>query len=239
VWTVLAHAVFKPLERLRDTIKRQEREAFFGKLAAGLVHDLRHPIQSLEHCGRNLDKAATDPVLRATLERNFEREFEKINAFLKDLEDLSSGIPHLPIRLNLKTLLEETVASFAEDARESDVRFETDCQPIEVNGDRLALTRLFSNLVSNAIQAMKSGGILRIDTATAKDRAIVHVKDSGKGIPAEQLDRIFDEFWTSKARGLGLGLAIAKKIIAQHGGTIEVESTPGKGSCFTVYLPIQ
>jgi signal transduction histidine kinase len=109
--------------------------------------------------------------------------------------------------------------------------------PLTVDGDRFALGRVYRNLITNAIQATAPGGSVTVTTARA-DRAIdVTVADTGTGIPADRLAAIFDDFVTTKRRGLGLGLATSKRIVEQLDGTISVRSEVGRGTSFTVRLP--
>ena len=109
--------------------------------------------------------------------------------------------------------------------------------PLVIEGDRFALGRVFRNLITNAIQATEPGGRVTIATSRAGDRVEVIVTDTGSGIPAERLSAIFDDFVTTKRRGLGLGLAISKRIVEQLDGTIAVDSEVGRGTSFTLRFP--
>jgi signal transduction histidine kinase len=111
--------------------------------------------------------------------------------------------------------------------------------PLIIEGDRFALGRVYRNLVTNAIQATEQGGRVTISTARAGDRVEVNVEDTGSGIPADKLSGIFEDFVTTKRRGLGLGLAISKRIVEQLNGTITVESEVGRGTKFTLRFPAQ
>jgi signal transduction histidine kinase len=109
--------------------------------------------------------------------------------------------------------------------------------PLVIEGDRFALGRVFRNLITNAIQATEPGGRVTIATSRAGDRIEVSVTDTGSGIPPDRLPAIFDDFVTTKRRGLGLGLAISKRIVEQLDGTIDVQSEVGKGTAFTLRFP--
>jgi signal transduction histidine kinase len=109
--------------------------------------------------------------------------------------------------------------------------------PLTIEGDHFALGRVFRNLITNAIQATAPGGRVAITTARAGDHVEVNVTDTGSGIPAGRLPKIFDDFVTTKRRGLGLGLAISKRIVEQLEGTITVESDVGRGTSFTLRFP--
>jgi two-component system sensor histidine kinase HydH len=105
-----------------------------------------------------------------------------------------------------------------------------------VSSDRII--QLLLNLLKNGLQAMPDGGELRVELKDAKSSAIIKICDSGIGIPSESIPHIFDPFWTSKARGTGLGLALCQKVAHEHGGNVTVESTVGVGTTFTVTLPL-
>jgi signal transduction histidine kinase len=111
-------------------------------------------------------------------------------------------------------------------------------ETIYIDGDLFALNRIYRNLISNAVQATPPRGRILVRTLKQHDHAIIEVADSGCGIPAERLQTIFDDFVTTKRRGLGLGLAISKKIVEQLGGTIAVTSQVGIGSTFTLRFPL-
>jgi signal transduction histidine kinase len=107
-----------------------------------------------------------------------------------------------------------------------------------VLGHANALEQVVLNLVTNAAEAMPRGGEIRIATTTIADRVRVVVTDTGRGIAAEDLQHIFDPFFTTKASGTGLGLSVSYGIVEDHGGTIEVESTPGRGTTFVLTFPV-
>jgi signal transduction histidine kinase len=109
--------------------------------------------------------------------------------------------------------------------------------PLEIDGDRFALQRVYRNLITNAIQATKPGGRVTIATSRVGDQIQVSVADTGSGIPANRISAIFDDFVTTKRRGLGLGLAISKRIVEQLDGQIVVESEVGQGTTFTMRFP--
>ena len=110
--------------------------------------------------------------------------------------------------------------------------------PLYIEGDLFALNRVYRNLIMNALQATPPRGRVIVRTMRQDDQAIIEVADTGSGIPAERLDTIFDDFVTTKRRGLGLGLAISKKVVEQLGGTISVASEVGLGSTFTLRFPL-
>jgi two-component system sporulation sensor kinase A len=117
------------------------------------------------------------------------------------------------------------------------LQLEASPEPAFVEGDLFALGRVYRNLILNAIQATAPGGLITVGTETRADRVFVRVQDSGCGIPADRLTAIFEDFVTTKRRGLGLGLAISRKIVDQLGGQISVTSEVGKGTTFVLEFP--
>jgi signal transduction histidine kinase len=109
--------------------------------------------------------------------------------------------------------------------------------PLVMDGDRFALGRVYRNLITNAIQATPAGGRITVTTSRANERVAINVTDTGAGIAPDRLGRIFDDFVTTKKNGLGLGLAVSKRIVEQLDGTIDVASEVGRGTSFTLQFP--
>jgi len=223
------------LLELQEEIRRNERTLTFARLAAGLVHDLRHPIRNIENCSRLIQRLYDDETYRLTFQRTVEREFSNINRFLTDLHNLTHPTPLQPIELEINKVIREVLETFSEEAAKARVELVTHLAQedvLKIQADRFALERVLRNLILNAIQAMPDGGRLVITTRARNDQVEIEVEDTGCGIPPEQLKNIFTDFTTTKKKGLGLGLAICKKLVEEHQGTITVRSTVGKGSCF-------
>jgi signal transduction histidine kinase len=252
------------LIELQEDIRRKEREATIGKIASGIVHDLKHPVKSIENNSRLIQKLYDDEEYRRTFKNIIERELSNINRFFDDLRELSSQKSLEFVPLNPEILIGNVIDSLSIEAKNSnveiikDLSFKETPSPLLGEGrdegyrilaDKFALERVFKNIIINAIQAMPNGGSLTIGchaplhlSLRGKAEAIsfleISFKDTGIGIPAEALKTIFEDYKTTKKKGLGLGLAISKKIISQHNGAIEVESIPEKGTTFTIKLPV-
>ncbi len=230
------------LSLMQENIRKQERMAFFGRIASGLAHDLRHPIRSIENASRLMDQKYADAEFRATFRRVVDREFSKVNVFLDNLKTLSHDIPYHPIELGLHPLLDEVVETFSMDAQKQgvEIRKQYASDEIKIYADKFSMTRALSNLVNNAIQAMGSGGSLSIRTSTEQAgdarSVVVSIADTGCGIPPDRIETIFSDFVTTKRHGLGLGLALVKRIVDQHGAEIKVSSEVGRGTTFEIRL---
>jgi signal transduction histidine kinase len=227
------------LIELTENVKKQERQAMFGRVAAGLVHDLLHPIQNVGNNMRLLLREDLDREARQDCGRVIDREMTTIKRFLDDLHSIVKPKPLERFAMDLNVVVKEIADSMRTEGERTGVAVEAQFAPgtLVLNGDRFALGRVFRNLISNAIQATEAGGRVTITTSRAGADVQVHVADTGSGIPADRLSAIFEEFITTKRRGLGLGLAITKRIVEQLDGTIAVESEVGRGTAFTLRFP--
>ena len=227
------------LVELQEDVKRQERQAMFGRVAAGLVHDLSHPIQNIGNSTRLLLRDDVEPESRDLFRRTIERELGTLKRFMEDLRNIVKPKPIERFAMDVNTSVGEIVDSMRSEGERHGIAIQTAyaAGPLVIEGDRFALARVYRNLITNAIQAMQPGGTITIATGRTGDRVEIRVADTGSGIPPERLPAIFDEFVTTKRRGLGLGLAISKRIVEQLGGTIDVQSEVGRGTAFTMRFP--
>ena len=227
------------LKEMQEKLIREERHAMFGRIASGLAHDLKHPIQAIENVSRLIDTMYDDADFRQTFRKTVEREFSKINLFLLNLHNLTHEIPHHPVPVKVSSLIREALATFEMEAKNQGIglNLQIGDEKVHIEADPVSLNRALSNLISNGLQSMKTGGNLTLAVAGGNGRVSISVTDTGVGIPEERLSTLFEDFVTTKRRGLGLGLAITKKIVSQHGGRIDVASQVGRGTCFTLHLP--
>jgi signal transduction histidine kinase len=234
------NAMADRLVQLQESLRREERQATFGRVAVGLAHDLSHPIQNIANSTRLLVRDDIEPESRAALHRTIERELASLKRFLDDLRNLVKPRPLERFAMDLNSVVAEIVESMRPEGDQSGVLVVGRHlgAPLTIDGDRFALGRVFRNLVTNAIQATAPGGEVTITTTRVGDFVEATVADTGSGIPADRLTGIFEDFVTTKRRGLGLGLAISKRIVEQLEGAIDVRSEVGCGTSFTVRLPV-
>src|SRR3954468_4109751 len=227
------------LVELQEDIRKQERQVMFGRIAAGLVHDLSHPIQNIGNSCKLILKMWEDSEYRETSRRMGEREMQVVKRVLEDLQNIAKPIPleRFPIELNRS--VGEAIESMQPLAETAGITLKTELapEPVYIEGDLFALGRVYRNLVVNAIQATAPGGLVVAAVQAVEDRVQVRVYDTGCGIPADRLQAVFEDFVTTKRRGLGLGLAITRKIVEQLGGRISVASEVGKGTTFVIDFP--
>jgi signal transduction histidine kinase len=227
------------LVELQEDVRRQERQAMFGRIAAGLVHDLSHPIQNIGNSCRLIARMFDDLEYRDTFRRTVDREMVVIKRVLDDLRNFASPMPIERFAVDVNRSVTEAVESMQAQAEAAGVTLlvEPSPEPAFIEGDTFALDRVYRNLVLNAIQATSEGGMVVVSTGTEDDRVTVRVRDTGCGIPSDRLAAIFEDFVTTKRRGLGLGLAISRKIVEQLGGRITVTSDVGRGTTFVLDFP--
>jgi signal transduction histidine kinase len=227
------------LVKLQEEVKRQERQAMFGRVAAGLVHDLSHPIQNIGNSTRLLLRDDLDAESRDQFRLTMERELQTLKRFMDDLRHVVKPKPIERFAMDINGSVAEIAESMRHEGDRHGVTIDTQYGPgpLVIEGDRFALGRVYRNLIMNAIQATEAGGRVTIATGRAGDWVEINVTDTGSGIPAERISAIFDDFVTTKRRGLGLGLAISKRIVEQLNGTIDVQSEVGRGTAFTLRFP--
>ena len=229
---------------LEDRIRRADRLAAMGTLAAGLAHEIKNPLTAVRAFVQMFPDKFEREEFRAKFNRIVPKELDRVNDLLEDLLDLVRK-PGLKINA-LKTY---DVIDHVLDSLEPEIerrKVQVRCHGREaghrVLADESYLVRAVHNLVLNAIQAMPAGGFLTIKTdvtadENGKERVEISVIDTGPGIPADQVDDIFNPFFTSKEKGTGLGLAVTNKIIEDQGGDVRVQSERARGTVFTISLP--
>ena len=227
------------LVELHEEARKQERHVTFGRVAAGLVHDLSHPIQNIGNSCKLIVKMFDDLEYRDTFKRTVEREMDLIKGLLDDLRNIARPIPMERFPVDLDRSVSEAIESMRPHAEMAGValRLAPGSKDAFILGDVFALGRVYRNLILNAIQATAPGGQILVETETRGERVSVRIADTGCGIPADRLSDIFEDFVTTKRRGLGLGLTISRKIVEQLDGKITVTSEVGKGTTFVLDFP--
>ena len=223
----------------RTQMSRAEHLATLGELATGLAHEIRNPLAGIagviEIVGRDLP--ATSPA-RAVV-KDVRLEITRISRTLTDL--LETARPRRPEvrRSNLNTTVEHAVMLARQQVLSRPIKIDlqkaSDLPEVEHDSDQVHQVLL--NLLLNAVQAMEGAGTVRVEIGSREGYASVAVSDTGRGISSQNLPNIFRPFYTTKGAGTGLGLSLARRIVEDHHGRIEVTSAVGKGSRFTVLLP--
>jgi len=221
---------------------RSEKLAALGRLAAGIAHEVNNPLQPILNC---LEVAIEDvergELVDTEVLRVAETEVQRIKTIVTRLLDFArpgSGAGADNEQVDLRGLIQEILLLTAKnlEQRGITVRSRVDVEA-PVLGNPAQLKQVMLNLVLNAMEAMPDGGELSIEVYPADDGAMIAVTDTGVGMDEETLAQIFDPFYSTKQDGTGLGLAVTYGIVEGHGGRITVESQPGVGTCFSIWLP--
>jgi PAS domain S-box-containing protein len=238
-----------PVRQLEDELRRSDRLAALGTLAAGLAHEIKNPLTAIMTFSRHIARRFNDERFRQRFQSVVPRELERINAIVDGLLRLARPARLVLAPVHLPPLLEQALELYAPqiEARRIRVRREWAIGVPPVPGDAEHLYQALLNLLANAIDAMEEGGTLTAGLAwpldgpggAPRDRLVIEIADTGTGIKPEESPNVFNPFFTTKRGGTGLGLAIAHKIIEDHGGTVTFRSAPGQGTVFTVELPLR
>ncbi len=232
------------IEMLERSIVQTEKLASLGQFVAGIAHEMNNPLTAITAYGDYLRSAHTRGVAPADAGDkldNIVSAGERIRGFVQSLLGLARPAGGKRRDVDVNAVVRDAVRLCSYDLKKTalDVKTDLAAELPWIAGVENELQQVFINLFVNASHAMPDGGELRISTSPSDDGVRVTVADTGTGIQADSLPRIFEAFYTTKeeGKGTGLGLSIVKKIIEQHGGRISVESEPGKGTTFTIDLP--
>ena len=213
-------------------------------LAAGVAHEIGNPLNSLNIHLQLIEREARklDGAKGAELQESVEVARAEINRLDSIISQFLRAIRPTRPQLrpeNINTVVEEAVRFFALEIKDRDIVVEqelrSDLPLLELDRDQIK--QAFYNVIKNSFEAMKSRGILRIRTDLDESHVIVRFTDTGGGISAENLSRVFEPYFTTKTSGTGLGLLIVRRIVREHGGELSIESSEGKGLTLTIRLP--
>jgi len=238
---------------MRAELFQREQLHSYGQIAAGIAHEVKNPLGGIRGAAELIARRASDERSRATADL-IVREVDRITALVEELMVFARGDELELESVNLHRVLDGVLDLLAVDplAANTELRRLYDPSIPEIVADADRLTQVFLNLTRNAIQAMgAAGGVLSVRTRIALEHRLlghdgrpeptieISIADTGPGIPAEILDRLATPFFTTKADGTGLGLAVSRHWLALHGGRLRIESTPGAGGVVHVDLPLR
>jgi signal transduction histidine kinase len=229
------------LRKTEAQLIRSDKLAALGQLAAGIAHEIRNPLTSINILIHSL----TENYLAGDSHREdlkvIEEEINRINEIVDQFLRFAKPAPPLFAKAEVLPIFEETLQLLRPQIEKHRIHVQKEFQPLPpILMDREQMKQAILNLLLNAVQAMPTGGQLALKGHAPEGNRWVQlsIRDSGVGIPAEDINKLFDPFFSTKEGGVGLGLSITHRIIDQHDGKIEVESAPGKGTLFTIWLPV-
>jgi signal transduction histidine kinase len=233
------HRAKEDLQKAQEKLLKAERLAAIGELAGMVGHDLRNPMQGIAGAAYYL-KAKKSAILddkgREMVE-TIETCIQRSNKIINDLLEYSREINLDIEETNAQALVDNALCQIQVPASIKVVNQASDEPNLQV--DKEKIERVFMNIVKNAVDAMPNGGNLTVESENTKDKIAVKFNDTGTGMKEEVMRKIWTPLFTTKAKGMGFGLAICKRIIEAHGGEIRAESASGQGSVFTVTLPLK
>lgn len=239
--TIAFNQMTHDLKQSRDQLIQAERLATAGKMSASFAHEIRNPLSSMRMLSQMLlQKPELTDEQGKSLHYILE-EIERIDSIVKGLMDFAR-----PASLNLETHSLETTlqsvlslmeANLTHHQIELVIDFSPDIPEFQYDIEKLKQT--FMNIVLNSMEAMPQGGTLTVSTFQQENNVCIRLTDTGVGISAEDFEHLFEPFFTRKNQGTGLGLANVKRVIEEHGGTVDIESTPGEGTTVLLLLPLR
>ena len=240
-----ALAVFQDItemKTLEEKLRQADRLAALGTLSAGLAHEIKNPLSAIKTFVQLLPQKIDNPSFLVKFKNTVPREIDRINQLVENLLELTRTRKHPMNALDVNQLITQVIDLHGEEMSKKHISFNdrlTRTIPL-IKGDSETLYRAFSNLIINSIQAMTSGGTLFVssgpeDSECSMVEIVIH--DTGIGMDETTTKNLFNPFFTTKEKGVGLGMALTRKIIEDHQGTIEVQSEKGKGTTSTLRLP--
>jgi signal transduction histidine kinase len=229
------------LRAAQASLRRSERLAALGQLTAGLAHELRNPLGTIRASAEMLTKASTQsrPEVMSEMAGYIRSETDRMNSLIASFLDFARPLRIRPIEADLMPVLEDVVRVLEDAANSHGVRLKIhvadDASRFTFDPELLRLA--ISNLVQNAIQASPADTTVEVRAEGSAQNVLIFVSDQGEGIQPQHLENIFNPFFTTKANGVGLGLAIVAKIVDEHQGRIQVFSEVGNGTTFEMSLP--
>jgi len=224
------------LREIERQLQREERYNAVGHLAAAIAHEVRNPLASLSGAVQLLNVDHADEPLQDIIQREVGRINELVTQFLETTRpaELSRQLT------DLGPLVSEVAETFAKDSRyREDIRVVEDVEHLPLlDLDAERVRQVLWNLLLNAAQAMPSGGMIHVSAVQVGERVRLMVTDEGIGIAEEDLQRVFDPFYTTRQGGTGLGLATVERVAREHGGSVWVRSEPGGGTAIAIWLPV-
>jgi signal transduction histidine kinase len=224
----------------QEHLMHSERFAAVGEAAAYVSHEIKNPLMVIGGLAGQVERRLSDPAHREKL-RVIQEEVKRLESFLGSLQDFLRPVHPLKRRVNLNEIIREVQALMGPAAEDKGINLEEqlDSSLPSIEADPTQLNQAVLNLLKNALEATGPDGRIILASGSKKGQVWFSIRDTGKGMTPEVKSKIFHPFFTTKEKGTGLGLAVVHKIITDHGGTIDLETTPEAGSIFTVRLPLR
>jgi two-component system sensor histidine kinase HydH len=234
----------REIRDLQEKVRRSERLASLGRLAAGVAHEIRNPLSSIRGFAQFFLQRFRGQEKDQEYASTMVKEVDRLNRVITELLDFARPKEAQREFHSLENIFDHSLKLLGPELVQKGVKVEKEYEPDlpSVRVDRDQLSQAFLNLILNSLESMEEGGKIRIVLKRAeeegRDLLKVSISDTGRGIPREDLDKVFEPFFSTKRKGTGLGLAIVNQIVEGHGGEIQVESMEGEGTTFRITLPV-
>jgi two-component system sensor histidine kinase PilS (NtrC family) len=226
------------IREMESRMRQADRLATLGRMAANIAHEIRNPLASLTGAIEVLTSPLTADDARERLSQIVATESERLNHIIKNFLEYARPAPLSITAFDVAAAAEEVLLLLEHRAGPGSLKVVRAFPPSVVwPVDAQQFRQVLWNLCLNAVEAMPEGGELRVNADVRGDRLEVSVSDNGEGIAATDLSHVFEPFFSTKSEGTGLGLALVHRVVQEHGGEIDVQSTPGLGTTFTLTLP--
>ncbi len=225
------------LRRMQEELKRIDRLASLGRVSAQLAHEIRNPLASMRGSAQLLGDEVQNSPHSVRLAQIIVRESDRLASLVEGYLELARPPPPARENIRIDSVVAETVEMLRADPMTNGVVLEESLTPVDGLADAAQLRQVLINLLRNALTAVGKGGTVRVTVDEASNQARIRVWDSAGSIPADDLTRIFEPFYTTSAAGTGLGLSTVHAIVQAHAGLIAVTSSASQGTTFTVALP--
>ncbi len=235
------NAMIRELESNRNQLIQAEKESAWRDLARIMAHEIKNPLTPMRLSLERLEQkyALKAPEFESVFSSALavmQEEINNLQRFAREFSQFAKLPKTKPVEYDLNHQLTEIVQPYREQA---EIHLNFASKNLRFHGDKTQMKQVFTNLIQNAIQSSSKNCNLQITARSEEKEVQVILEDNGPGIPAEDLGKIFDPYFTKRTKGTGLGLSIVKRIVEGHGGVIQVNSTPGKGTRFTLYFSNQ
>jgi two-component system sensor histidine kinase PilS (NtrC family) len=223
---------------MEERLRHADRLATLGRMSANIAHEIRNPLASLTGAIEVLVSQGPAGELRERLANIVLKESGRLNAILRDFLEYARPAPLARVRVNVCETIDEVLVLLEHRATPGSLKVVRELPgSLEWELDPQQFRQAMWNLCLNAVQAMPDGGELRVTALVVDGALVVRIEDSGDGIGGNDVAHVFEPFFSTKPGGSGLGLALVHRILKDHGGDIDVDSTPGGGSTFTLRIP--
>jgi len=224
------------IKSLRSQLVIKERMAALGEFSAAVAHEFRNPMAVIAGYAKLLNKNLPDSDPNKSISFSILKEIEQMNMVMEELLRFSKSEPLSKSEISISGLISGLVASL--DSSGNKIIFTPETEVV-VSADEILLRQALRNLIQNGLDSGEKVWVDIKDINKKSDNILITVTDNGKGIPADKLDAVFMPFYTTKEKGLGIGLAFVQKVAVAHGGSVTAENVEGKGASFILSLPKQ